>query len=161
MICDICGGTLVMQPGAIAKCDCCGMDYSTESLRAKFASAQSVNNSQTDAAIVYNNNANYEATTVDREHLEATADESSNLFEQILVEDAIPKKLAEVHEEIDENEEFVEEDPTETNREYIDVFCPGCFEKLSFFSWQFKIGEQFICPYCGESFVLKQNQILY
>jgi len=40
MICDICGGTLVMQPGATAKCNCCGMDYSTESLKEKFAASQ-------------------------------------------------------------------------------------------------------------------------
>lgn len=40
MLCDICGGNLVMQPGATAKCDCRGMDYSTESLKAKFAAFQ-------------------------------------------------------------------------------------------------------------------------
>lgn len=33
--CDICGGKLVMQAGKIAKCEYCGLEYSTESLREK------------------------------------------------------------------------------------------------------------------------------
>lgn len=241
MICDICGGTLVMQPGAIAKCDCCGIDYSTESLRAKFASAQTANNIQTDSVSTYSyNNTDYGVTTVDREYSGATAVESTNLYEQFVETDIIPKKIAnkdlseterklaqffhdsafaermleirkiwkelglhevaelqelnkmiddkaeferfygfqnkdiaallkeweseyriEMPEEIDENEEFVEEALAETKREYIDLLCPGCFEKLSFFNWQLTVGEQFICPYCGENFVFKENQILY
>lgn len=241
MICDICGGTLVMQPGAIAKCECCGMDYSTASLRAKFASAQSANNMQTNFVSTYNdNNTNYGATTVDRECSGVIAVEVIDSYEQIVVTDVTPKKLAkkelseterklaqffhdatfaermleirkiweelglhevaelqklnkmindkeeferfygfqnkdiaalvkeweneyggEILEEFDENEEFVEEAPTETNREYIDLVCPECFEKLSFLNWQVTVGEQFICPYCGEGFVLKEDQILY
>lgn len=30
--CDVCGGRLVMQAGKIAKCEYCGLEYSTESL---------------------------------------------------------------------------------------------------------------------------------
>lgn len=40
--CDICGGTLVMQPGATAKCDSCGMDYSTQMLSEKFAAQKAM-----------------------------------------------------------------------------------------------------------------------
>ena len=35
LTCDVCGGKLVMQAGKIAKCDYCGLEYSTESLREK------------------------------------------------------------------------------------------------------------------------------
>lgn len=35
--CDICGGTLIMKPGATAKCSGCGMDYSTQMLSEKYA----------------------------------------------------------------------------------------------------------------------------
>lgn len=35
--CDVCGGSLIMQPGATAKCGSCGMDYSTQMLSEKFA----------------------------------------------------------------------------------------------------------------------------
>lgn len=34
-MCDVCGGKLVMQAGKIAKCEYCGLEYSTESLREK------------------------------------------------------------------------------------------------------------------------------
>lgn len=30
LICEICGGKLVMQPGGLAKCDSCGMEYTKE-----------------------------------------------------------------------------------------------------------------------------------
>lgn len=33
--CDVCGGKLVMQMGKIAKCEYCGLEYSSESLREK------------------------------------------------------------------------------------------------------------------------------
>ena len=35
LMCDVCGGKLVMQAGKIAKCEYCGLEYSTESLREK------------------------------------------------------------------------------------------------------------------------------
>ena len=35
LMCDVCGGKLVMQEGKIAKCEYCGLEYSTESLREK------------------------------------------------------------------------------------------------------------------------------
>ena len=35
LTCDVCGGKLVMQAGKIAKCEYCGLEYSTESLREK------------------------------------------------------------------------------------------------------------------------------
>jgi len=36
MICDICGGNLIMQVGAIAKCEKCETLYTTEQLREKY-----------------------------------------------------------------------------------------------------------------------------
>ena len=35
LICDVCGGKLVMQAGGIASCQYCGLEYSVESLREK------------------------------------------------------------------------------------------------------------------------------
>lgn len=35
LVCDVCGGKLVMQAGGIAKCDYCGLEYSVESLKEK------------------------------------------------------------------------------------------------------------------------------
>ncbi len=35
LVCDVCGGKLVMQAGGVIICDYCGMQYSTESLRQK------------------------------------------------------------------------------------------------------------------------------
>jgi len=35
LICDICGGKLVMQSGGLPKCDSCGMEYSKERIREK------------------------------------------------------------------------------------------------------------------------------
>lgn len=244
MLCDICGGTLVMQPGATAKCDCCGMDYSTESLKAKFAATQSVNNIQTESANVYNqNNPDYAvASSTDNEYARTTIYEPAEvLFEQSIIEtDSSSEKkllselseteiklaqffhdaslaermieirkiwkelglhevseLQELNKQINDKAEFErfygfqnadisalvsdweseygieilddteaveevnEESSDTTKREYIDLYCPGCNEKLSFFGWQVTVGERFICPYCGESFVLKEEQILY
>lgn len=39
--CDICGSKLVMQVGGVAVCDCCGVEYSTQSLQEKFAKLNS------------------------------------------------------------------------------------------------------------------------
>lgn len=39
--CDICGSKLVMQVGGVAVCDCCGVEYSTQSLQEKFAKINS------------------------------------------------------------------------------------------------------------------------
>ena len=64
MTCDICGGTLVMQPGATAKCDCCGMDYSTESLRAKFVAMQTANNDQNESSVFNQNTTAYKKTNI-------------------------------------------------------------------------------------------------
>lgn len=41
--CDICGSKLVMQVGGVAVCDCCGVEYSTQSLQEKFAKLNSDN----------------------------------------------------------------------------------------------------------------------
>lgn len=35
LVCDLCGGKLVMGAGGIAVCDSCGMEYSTERMREK------------------------------------------------------------------------------------------------------------------------------
>ena len=35
LTCSVCGGKLVMQVGGLAKCEYCGLEYSTESLREK------------------------------------------------------------------------------------------------------------------------------
>lgn len=35
LICDICGGKLVMQSGGVAKCDSCGMEYTKERIQEK------------------------------------------------------------------------------------------------------------------------------
>lgn len=35
LVCDICGGKLVMGSGGVAVCDSCGMEYSTERMREK------------------------------------------------------------------------------------------------------------------------------
>lgn len=237
MICDICGGTLVMQPGATAKCDCCGMDYSTESLKAKFASSQAASNMQKENSSVLINGINSEpsgrimGTTVETKYeytpITSLADEApkkevkkeiseterklaqffqeASLAERMLEIRKIWKNLGlheisdlqELNKMIDDKAEFerfygfqnrdvaalvsewereygvelpeeVGEDVEneeialpETKKEFIDLFCPGCNEKLSFYNWQVTIGEQFICPYCGNSFALKEEQILY
>lgn len=35
LICEICGGKLVMRPGGLAKCDSCGMEYTKECVQEK------------------------------------------------------------------------------------------------------------------------------
>lgn len=35
LVCDICGGKLVMQSGGVAKCDSCGMEYTKECIQEK------------------------------------------------------------------------------------------------------------------------------
>lgn len=35
LMCGVCGGKLIMQAGKIAKCEDCGLEYSTESLSEK------------------------------------------------------------------------------------------------------------------------------
>lgn len=35
LICDLCGGKLVMGSGGVATCDCCGMEYSADRIREK------------------------------------------------------------------------------------------------------------------------------
>ena len=35
LVCDICGGKLVMQSGGVAKCDSCGMEYTKERIQEK------------------------------------------------------------------------------------------------------------------------------
>lgn len=35
LVCDICGGKLVMQSGGVAKCDSCGMEYTKERIHEK------------------------------------------------------------------------------------------------------------------------------
>ena len=35
LVCDLCGGKLVMGAGGIASCECCGMEYSTDRMREK------------------------------------------------------------------------------------------------------------------------------
>jgi len=35
LVCDICGGKLIMQVGGVSKCDSCGMDYSLARMREK------------------------------------------------------------------------------------------------------------------------------
>ncbi len=35
LVCDICGGKLVMQSGGVAKCDSCGMEYTKERIKEK------------------------------------------------------------------------------------------------------------------------------
>lgn len=42
MVCDICGGKLVMRTGGIAFCDSCGMEYSLEAMREKIQVIQGV-----------------------------------------------------------------------------------------------------------------------
>lgn len=251
MLCDICGGTLVMQPGATAKCDCCGMDYSTESLRAKFSAAQTTNNLNTVSAEAGNTN-NYVETassvvqsnvapvaetaspvvqsnvtpvveTVNEYKSSATNDkkdipkEKKNLSEtdkkllQFFQDASMAERMLEVRkiwkglglqavEELQElnklinvkaeferlygfqnidivamveewkneydvaipeeiEEEQIEVPVVEPKKTFIDLICPACAEKITLFSWQVSIGEQFICSRCGESFVLNEEQI--
>jgi len=35
LVCDICGGKLIMQAGGVSKCDSCGVEYSLERMREK------------------------------------------------------------------------------------------------------------------------------
>lgn len=35
LVCDICGGKLIMGAGGIAVCDSCGMEYSTDRMKEK------------------------------------------------------------------------------------------------------------------------------
>ena len=35
LVCDICGGKLVVQSGGVAKCDSCGMEYTKERIQEK------------------------------------------------------------------------------------------------------------------------------
>lgn len=58
--CDVCGGSLIMQPGATAKCGSCGMDYSTQMLSEKFAKQNTpeINNIEKDSSDTQNSNTN-------------------------------------------------------------------------------------------------------
>ena len=38
LVCDICGGKIIMGAGSIATCDSCGMSYSTERVKEKIQS---------------------------------------------------------------------------------------------------------------------------
>ena len=35
LTCDICGGKLIMQTGALVKCESCGMEYNKERMQEK------------------------------------------------------------------------------------------------------------------------------
>ena len=37
LVCDLCGGKLIMGAGGVATCDSCGMEYSPERMKEKVA----------------------------------------------------------------------------------------------------------------------------
>ena len=59
LVCDVCGGKLVMRSGGIATCESCGMEYSTDRMKEKFIEMKGtagLDNSQGYDRMIYEEN---------------------------------------------------------------------------------------------------------